>query len=91
MRDLCDIIPDKDKRGIIMSNNCFVLHEEVIDVFHVFFNIPTIEKLSFHLSHVSILGSMKCGKTRNDFLTLMHQKNINLKMIMQKNSAKRPV
>ena len=65
--------------------------QEVIDVFHVFFNIPTIEKLSFHLSHVSILGSMKCGKTRNDFLTLMHQKNINLKMIMQKNSAKRPV
>ena len=31
--DLCDNMLDKDDRGIIMTN-FFVLHEEVIDVFH---------------------------------------------------------
>ena len=25
-----------------------------------------MEKFRFHLAHVSILGSMECGKTRND-------------------------
>ena len=34
MCELCDIIPDKDKKGRIIMNKCFVLHEEVIDVFH---------------------------------------------------------
>ena len=33
---------------------------------------PTIEKLSFHLALVRILGSMECRKTRNIFLTIMH-------------------
>ena len=37
---------------------CFVLHEEVIDAFHDRFYIPTTEKLSFHISHVMIIGSM---------------------------------
>ena len=46
---------------------CFVLHEEVIDVFIGNFYIPTIEKLSFRLARVRILGLMECGKTRNDF------------------------
>ena len=45
----------------------FFLHEEVIDVFHKYFYIPTIEKMSFHLAHVRIITSMECGKTRNDF------------------------
>ena len=53
MCELCDIIPDKDKKGIIMVKKCFVLHEEVIDVSHEIFYIPTIEKLSFHLAHIS--------------------------------------
>ena len=57
---------DKDKRGIIMSNNCFVLHEEVIYVFHEKNYIPTIEKRSFNLVHVRILGSVECGKSKND-------------------------
>ena len=26
--------------------------------------MTTIEKLSFHLDHVIIIGSMECGKTR---------------------------
>ena len=65
--NLCDIISDKDKKDRIMEKICFVFHEEVIDVFHQK-KIPTIEKLSFHLAHVMILGSMEYGKIRNDCL-----------------------
>ena len=42
-------------------------HEEVIDVFHDNFYMTTIEKLSFYLVHVRIIGSMECGKNRNYF------------------------
>ena len=44
-----------------------VLHEEVLDVFHEEIYIPTIEKMSFHISRVRILSLMECGKTRNEF------------------------
>ena len=47
-----------------MVNKCFVIHEEVIDVLNNKFYIVKIEKLSFYLAHVRILGSMECGKTR---------------------------
>ena len=63
--ELCDIIQDKYKRVRMISKKCFVLHEEVIYVFHEKNYIPTIEKLSFNLAHVSILGSTECGKTSN--------------------------
>ena len=43
-----------------------VFHEEFIDVFHDKFHIPKVEHFSFDLAHVRIIGSMKCGKTRND-------------------------
>ena len=56
MCDLCNIIPDKYKTGRIMVEKYFVLHEEVIDVFHKNICIPTIEHFSFHLAHVNILG-----------------------------------
>ena len=49
-----------------MVNKCFVLHEEVIDVFHKKYYIPTIENLSFHLACVRIIGLIECGKTKND-------------------------
>ena len=54
-----------------MVNKCFVLYEEVIDLFHEKYYIPTIEKLSIYLACVIILGSMEFGNTRNDFSTLM--------------------
>ena len=50
-----------------MVTECFVLHKDVIDIFHAKFYIPTIEKLSFRLFCVRVLGSMEFGKTRNDF------------------------
>ena len=48
-----------------MAKKCFVLHDEVIDVFHEKIYIITIEKVSFHIANVSIVGSMECVKTRN--------------------------
>ena len=61
----------------------FVPHEEVIDEKYY---IPTIEKVSFHLGHVRILGSMEYGNTRND---CFHDNASNIylkfKKIMQKN------
>ena len=49
-----------------MANKCFVFNEEVIDVFHDKGCIPTIEKLSFNLAYVRIIGSMEYWKTIND-------------------------
>ena len=40
--EFCDNILDKDKRGRIMVNKFYVIHEEVIDVFHEKYYIPTI-------------------------------------------------
>ena len=71
---------------------CFVLHGEVIDVFHEKHYIPTIKKISFHIDHVRILGSMECGKTRNYCFHSNASKNsVKLKNIMQKNSANRTI
>ena len=50
-----------------MAKKCFVIHEEVIDIFHDKMYIPTIEKLSFHIAHVRIIGSMEYGNTINYF------------------------
>ena len=58
-----------------MAKKCFVLHEKVIDIFHEKCYIPTIEKVSFHLTHVRIIGSMECGKTRNDCFHANTSKN----------------
>ena len=67
-----------------MRRNVFFLHEEVIDIFHELFYIPTIEKLSFHLAHVRILASMEFWNTRNDCYHNNALENIKLK----KNYAK---
>ena len=66
--ELCDKIIDKYNKGRLMVKKCFVLHEEVIDVFNEKSYIPIIEKLSFHLYHIRIIGSMECGRSRNDCL-----------------------
>ena len=49
-----------------MVKKRLVIYEEVIDVFHEKCYIPTIEKLSFHIYRIKIIGSMECGKIRND-------------------------
>ena len=62
---ICENIIDKDKRVIITTERCFVHNEEVLDAFNDFFYILTIEKLSFHIYCVRILGSIEYEKTRN--------------------------
>ena len=71
---LCDNIQEKDKMGIIRLKKFFVIHEKVIDVFHQIFYIPTIEKLSFYIYHVRIIGSMEFGNTKIYLFMIMHQK-----------------
>ena len=75
-----------------MVKKCFVLHEEVIDVFHEKYHIPTLEKLPFHLNHARILGYMERGKTRNDFFH-GNASNIYIKLknYYAEKSAKQPV
>ena len=75
MCGLGDIILEKNKKGKLTENKCFVPNEEVLDFFHGFFNIPTIEKLSFIIAHVRILGSMEFRKTINDFFCANASKN----------------
>ena len=88
---LFDVIPDKDKKGRIIVKKCFFLHEEVVEVFHKYVYIPTIEKLSFHLAHVRILGSMEYGKNINDCFCANASKKIyiNFKKDHVENLAKR--
>ena len=40
MCELCENKQDKDNRGKIIVKKSFVLHEEVIDVFHDLFILP---------------------------------------------------
>ena len=55
------------------------IHEEVIDVFHNKFYITAIEKVSSHIFHVRIVGSMECVKNSNDSFIKIYGKN-NLKL-----------
>ena len=53
-----------------MLKNFFFIHEELIDVFHNKLYIPTIENLSVHLARLRIIGSIECGKNRNDYFQI---------------------
>ena len=66
--ELCDIIQDKEKRGKIMTKKCFVLHEEVIGVFHNKFYIPTIENCYFILIVLGFLVQWNVGRLEMIFL-----------------------
>ena len=44
----------------------FFLREEVIDVFHNKFYIPTIDDLTINIAYIRIISSMECGNTIND-------------------------
>ena len=56
--ELYDNILDKDRKFRLMVKKCFILHEEVIDIFHEKYYIPTIQKMSFHIVNVRIFFSM---------------------------------
>ena len=73
--ELCALTEDKEKRRKLMARKSCVIHEEYIDVFHKIFYIPTLEKWSFHISHVRNIGSMECRKTRNQYFQEFYAKN----------------
>ena len=60
--DIFDKILDKDNRGRIMVKKCFVLHEEVIYVFHDKFYIPTIENCHLILLMSGLLVQFNTGR-----------------------------
>ena len=68
-----------------MAKKCFVIHKEVIDVFHNQFYIPK-RYFSFHLVHVRLLGSMEHGKTRNNCFVVYAIKN---KLKLEKDYVKK--
>ena len=79
MDELYENIQDKDKRGRIMKNKCFVLHEEVKYVFHGFFYIPTIEKCNFILLMLGFLVQWNAVRLYIFFHDNALKNNINLK------------
>ena len=46
---LCEITQDKERIDKIQAKKSFVIHEEVIDIFHDKLYIFIIEKISFYL------------------------------------------
>ena len=40
--------------------------EKYIDNFHTSFYITEIQNLSFHLTHIRIVGTNQCGNTRHE-------------------------
>ena len=38
--------------------------ETTISNFHTIFNIPAIQNLEFHITHIQILGTDHCGDSR---------------------------
>ena len=53
-------LPDKSTK--IYTRKEVVMIETTTSNFHTSFFIPVIQKLAFHLPHVSILGTNHCGK-----------------------------
>ena len=64
--DLFEKIQEKENRGKIQMNKSVQLFKKSWPFFHYTFYTPTIEKLSFHIAHVIILGSLECGNTKCD-------------------------
>ena len=89
--ELCVKILDKYKKGILMVKQCFVLHEEVIDVFHENYYIFTIENCHLIFLVSGFLFQWNVERLEMIVFTLMHQKTTWSENILKKNSAKQPV
>ena len=55
-----EYLPDKYTK--IYTRKELVMTETTISDFHTSFYIPAIQKLTFHLPHVRILGTNHCGE-----------------------------
>ena len=54
-------ISEDSQRGKMYTKKELIMLEELIDVFHKVHYQPSITKLAYHLSHVSILGAKYVG------------------------------
>ena len=61
---MCKQESSPDKSTKIYTRKYLVIMETTIYDFHTSFYIPAIQKLAFHLPHVSILGTNHFGETR---------------------------
>ena len=61
---MCKQESSPDKSTKIYTRKELVMMETTISDFHTSFYIPAIEKLAFHMPHVSILGTNHCGELR---------------------------
>ena len=61
---MCKQESSADKSTNIYTRKELVMIETTIYEFHTSFYIPTIQKLAFHLTHVRILGTNRCGERR---------------------------
>ena len=73
MCELCDIIPDKYKRGRIMLKKFFVLHEEVIDVFAKNKIFPQYKNFYFILLVSVFLVQWNVGRLKIVVSEIMHK------------------
>ena len=69
-------------RVVNYSEDFFGLNEEVIDVFHNTFYIPTIENWKFNIAHIRILDSTEYGRTGNDYYQVNTVKIFEVKEIL---------
>ena len=72
MCELCDTIPDKVNKYRITANKCFVLHEEVIDIFYNFLILPQYK--NFHLIFImsGLLVQWNLGRLEIVVSAIMH-------------------
>ena len=65
-----------------MVKKCSVLHEEVLDVFHDKFKIPTIENFHLYLLMLGFLVLCNVGRLEMIFPMIMYQKQYKVKEIL---------
>ena len=76
MCELCDNILDKYKEDKLTVNKCFVIHEEVIDVFNEKYYIRTIEKCHFIFLVAGFLVQLNVERLEMIVSTLIMHKTI---------------
>ena len=73
---LFDVIPGKYKKGRIIVKKCFVLHEEVVEVFTNMFIFPQLKNFHFILLMSGFLVQWNMGRIEMIVSALMHPKYI---------------
>ena len=59
----CQQDTDSGQSKYIYTRKELVMMETAISNFHASFYIPSIQKLTFHVSHIQILGTNHCGES----------------------------